>query len=49
MCNQNNVVDLAAYTYYAQVWNEAGTNSLANNGILNVTVAMDDFTDAGIG
>jgi len=49
VCNQNNVVDLAAYTYYAQVWNEAGTNSLANNGILNVTVAMDDFTDAGIG
>lgn len=49
-CNQNNVVDLNKYTYYAQFWNEAGAlNTLAGNTIANVTVAMNNYSDAVLG
>jgi len=48
-CDQNNVVDLAAYSYFAQVWNEEGANSLANNAITHVKVTVDNYIDAGIG
>lgn len=44
--NQNNVVDLESYTYYAQFWNEAGSGfTLPNNVVMNVTVIVSDYTE----
>ena len=43
--NQNNVIDRAAYTYTALIWDEHGTNAVNGNGYSGLSLAMTNILD----
>lgn len=44
--DQNNVIDLDAYTYTALIWDEHSTNAVLGNGYAGVELAMSGVPDA---
>jgi hypothetical protein len=43
--NQNNVIDTSAYSYFLQIWNEFGTNSLPNLRVFGMQVTHTAIAD----
>lgn len=43
--NQNNVISKIAESYYLQVWNEFGSNVLANNKVLGFYILQSNVPD----